>query len=1109
TSPTNMGLYLLSAAAARDFGWLGTVDCAVRLEETLRTMAGLERYRGHFYNWYDTRELRPLEPRYVSTVDSGNLAGHLLALAECCRRLTEPPPDSQLLSGLRDTVALIRESAPASAGRRTQTVTRRQLDEALAAVDAVLETAKPGTPWPVLLAELDRELHGMLDVTRALAGEQGGANAADAVAWKETLAWAELAQAWAASHARDLDPGDLSGRLEELARAASDLFAGMEFDFLYDPSRKLFSIGYRTEEGELDASYYDLLASEARLASFVAIAKGEVPVAHWYHLGRSLTPVDRGAALISWSGSMFEYLMPALVMHSPPHSLLHQTCRLVVRRQIRYGAKRGVPWGISESAFNVRDLEMTYQYSNFGVPGLGLKRGLSEDVVVAPYATALAAMFEPHAAVRNLARLERTGARGRHGFYEAIDYTASRLPEGQDCAVVRAYMAHHQGMTLLSLANVLDIRGDGAMPARFHAVPIVQATELLLQERTPRDVAVARPRAEEVASAAPVSGLAPSVARRYASPHQSIPRSHILGNGRYAVMLTTAGSGYSRLRDVAVTRFREDTTRDDRGTFLFLRDAHSGEVWSAGYQPSGAEPDSYEAFFFEDRAEIVRRDGDIASRLEVVVAPEDDAEVRRVTLTNHGSRAREIELTSYAEVVLAPAAADLAHPAFSNLFVETELVPHLGALLASRRPRADSEPRIWAAHVVSASRSGVGDLQFETDRLRFLGRGQGVRTAAAVLDGGRLSNTAGAVLDPVFSLRRRVRLEPGTAARLTFTTLVAPSREAALVLADKYRDPAAFERAATMAWTQAQVQLRHLGILPEEANLFQRLANRVLYSDPSLRLPDVLQRNARGPSALWPHGISGDLPIVVVRVDEIEELGIIRQLLKAHEYFRLKLLPVDLVILNEKASSYVNDLQAALEALVRTSQSRLHHEGHEHDRGGGLVYLLRSDLLAPEVRDVLLAASRAVLTARNGTLSEQLVRQPRRVERQALTRSATPVKSPPAARPGLELWNGLGGFAADGREYVTVLEEGLWTPAPWINVISNPGFGFQVSESGSGYTWSANSRENQLTPWSNDPVSDPPGETLYVRDEESGQIWGPTGLPIREAGSYVVRHGQG
>jgi cyclic beta-1,2-glucan synthetase len=1157
TSPTNLGLYLLAVIAARDFGWLGTLDCVERLEATLATIRGLERFRGHFFNWYDTRTVQPLEPRYISTVDSGNLAGHLVALAEACRQLAESSPrNGQALAGIVDAVALIRFSAPASAGRRTQTVTRRQLDEAL---DALNTTAfLPGTEgpasldeWTARLRELSTGLHAVEDVARALAGEQ--AESVDATAWKEALTWAELAETCVASHVKDLDAessdqaaGSLVRRLRALAETADDLAGAMEFGFLFDSSRKLFAIGYRVAEGELDASFYDLLASEARLASFIAIAKGDVPVEHWFQLGRPLTPVDRGAALISWSGSMFEYLMPALVMRSPAHSLLDQTCRLVVRRQIQYGAERKVPWGVSESAFNGRDLELTYQYSNFGVPGLGLKRGLSEDVVIAPYATVLAAMFEPRAALRNFSRLESAGASGRFGFYEAIDYTALRLPEGQDLAVVHAYMAHHQGMALLSLANVLDVRQDGGMPSRFHAVPLVQATELLLQERTPRDVAVARPRAEEVAAAVLPGEITPPVVRRFSSPHQAVPRSHLLGNGRYTVMITAAGSGYSRFHgagsfanvgDIAVTRFREDTTRDCWGSYLFLRDVQSGEVWSAGYQPSGAEPDSYEVSFSEDRAEIVRRDRAITCRLEVVVAQEDDAELRRVSLTNHGARIREIELTSYAEIVLAPQAADAAHPAFSNLFVETEWDAHLGALLASRRPRSATEPRIWAAHVaanVSGSMfsviSGIAGMpsegpdavQYETDRARFLGRGRAVRTPMSVIDGSSLSNTAGAVLDPIFCIRRRVRLAPGTTARVLFSTLVTSSREAALNLADKYRDPAAFERAGTMAWTQAQVQLRHLGILPDEANLFQRLANRVLYSDPSLRPgSDVLQSNTRGASALWPYGISGDLPIVLVRIDEIEDLGIVRQLLQAHEYFRIKRLTVDLVILNERAPSYVQDLQSALEAQVRSSQSRLHHEGVEPH---GNAFILRADLLAPEVRGVLLAAARVVLKARDGSLFEQIERRVRVDDRRgapALPRrtagratAPSPLGSAPAGaeRPQipLELWNGLGGFAADGSEYVTILGTGQWTPAPWINVISNPLFGFQVSESGAGFTWSGNSRENQLTPWSNDPVTDPPGETFYVRDEESGLLWGPTVLPIREeAWPYVARHGQG
>ena len=768
-----------------------------------------------------------------------------------------------------------------------------------------------------------------------------------------------------------------------------------------------------------------------------------------------------------------------------------------------------MPWGISESAYNVRDLDLTYQYSNFGVPGLGLERGLSEDLVVAPYATALAAMIEPVAAARNLSRLAGLGARGPYGFYEALDYTRSRLPEGEPVAIVRAYMAHHQGMTLVALVNVLR---DGVMQERFHAEPIIQATELLLQERAPRDVAVARPRADEVeAPAHQREFVAPSF-RQFASPHEPRPRTHLLSNGRYAVMLTTAGSGYSRCGPLAITRWREDATRDCWGTFIFLRDVQSGAVWSAGAQPAGVEATSYRVTFFEDRAELQRRDGTITTALEVVVSPEDDAEMRRVSLTNLGPRAREIELTSYAELVLAPPAADATHPVFSSLFVQTEAVPELGALLATRRARSAADPTSWAAHVVVVDGQSGGGAQYETDRGRFLGRGRGIRTPMSVIDGRPLSNTAGSVLDPIFSLRRRVRLDPGESVRVVFSTLVAPTRDIALALADKYRDPATFERAGTLAWTQAQVQFHHLGITADEAHLFQELASRILYSDPALRAPgEVLARNRSGPSVLWGQGISGDLPIVLVRIDEPEDRGIVRQLLRAHEYWRLKGLAVDLVVLNEKMESYAQELQNSLEALVRTSQSALRHEGHETH---GAVFILRRDLLSPTDHAALQAAARAILLSRHGTLAAQIDR----------ARAARPVLPPPArrearqepssdappSRPDFEFFNGLGGFVDDGREYVTILGEGQWTPAPWINVIANPNFGFQVSESGAGYTWCLNSRENQLTPWSNDPVTDPPGEVLYIRDEETGALWTPTVLPIREeAWPYVARHGQG
>jgi cyclic beta-1,2-glucan synthetase len=1141
TSPTNIGMYLLSVVTARDFGWIGTLEMVERLEETLATIGKLERFRGHLYNWYDTRDLHRMEPSYVSSVDSGNLAGHLLVLANACRQMIEQPmPVAAALAGIGDGLALTQEAARTLGDdRRSQTITRRHLAEALQpALASASELPPTPAAWATLLQELSTHTGTLSDVAAVLTAERGGAHGTVGTDG-ELVTWAEASRRTVTSHARDLafqrgandgstfrtirelsepdrpTPGEgppaaatLVRRLQTIADQSQALFEETDFSFLFDRTRKLFSIGFRVRDGALDSSYYDLLASEARLSSFLAIAKGDVEPEHWFRMGRALTPVGRGSALISWSGSMFEYLMPALVMRAPALSLLDHTYRLVVARQMSYAAERGVPWGISESGFNARDLDQIYQYASFGVPGLGLKRGLREELVVAPYATALGAMIRPEAAVRNMARLTAAGASGPFGFREALDYTPRRLPEGASVAVVNSYMAHHQGMSLVAIGNVINER---VMVDRFHADPLVQATELLLQERVPRDVLVARPRAEEVKSAADVRDLVAPIVRRFTSPHDAIPRTHVLSNGQYAVMVTAAGSGYSRWRDIAVTRWREDVTRDSWGSYLFLRDMHSGAVWSAGHQPSGTEADTYEVTYAEGHAEFARRDGSIATGLTVVVSAEHDAEIRRVTLTNLGSQAREIELTSYAEIVLAPQAADIAHPAFQNLFVQTEYAEDVGALLATRRPRSPEEKPIWAAHVAAVEDGRGAVIGRETDRARFLGRGRTSRSPMSVLDGRPLSNTVGGVLDPIFSLRCRIRVPPGATAHAVFSTVVAGSREDALDLADKYREAATFERAATLAWTQAQVQLHHLGIDTDEAHLFQRLANRILYSDPSLRPAEsVLASNDRGAPGLWAHGLSGDLPIVVVRIDEVEDLEIVRQLLRAHEYWRMKLLDVDLVVINEHAASYAADLQEAIDAVVRTSQSTLVRDSHP---GRGGVHLVRGDHLSAEDRTLLLSAARAILLSRRGSLADQVIRleRPERAASPAPAADLRPSMTEEVVqRPELEYFNGLGGFAEGGREYVAMLGPGQSTPAPWLNIVANPRFGFQVSESGSGYTWSENSRENQLTPWSNDPVSDPVGEAIYVRDDDTGEIWGPTALPIRlEESTYVARHGAG
>ncbi|HMF57313.1 MAG TPA: glucoamylase family protein, partial [Pyrinomonadaceae bacterium] len=1198
TSPTNIGLLLLSTAAAHDLGYLGTLELLERLELTFATIEKLPRFRGHFFNWYDTRTLEPLLPQYVSTVDSGNLAGHLVTLKQICLELFERQLfEGRTLEGFADALALMRKETGRLGAFRQQTeiVTVKQLREEIESCERIVSVKPPETfsAWASLLNDLDRHAREIEDILEALAQEHGAGNFTELHFWltslkrqtqacQRDLQYFTLASMLPIQPRKESNDDDLHGetfarleeitesldriapvatlaeryesalinlaalksngengtlnglkissagvekvesvekrveealnaarpvmrRLSQVANTSERLFNEMDFKFLLDEERKVFVIGYNVTAGRADNSYYDLLASEARLASFLAIAKGDAPQEHWFRLGRQLTPVDSSRALISWTGTMFEYLMPLLIMRDYPNTLLDQTYRAAVERQIEYGRERGVPWGISESAYNARDLQLNYQYGPFGVPGLGLKRGLSDDLVIAPYATMLAAMVTPARGLANLRRLEKEGALARYGFYEAIDYTPERVPQGQDDALIHAFMAHHQGMSLVALDNVIN---DSVMQNRFHSDPLVQATELLLQERIPRDVMAAHPRAEEVLSSRVVQAFSGLSTRVYDTADLPTPRVQLLSNGAYSVMLTSAGSGYSMCRGLAVTRWREDSTCDNWGSFFYLHDVRSGAVWSAGSQPVGQRPRSYEVSFSEDKVDFWRNDVGTVTHTEVIVSPEDDAEVRRISITNQSTRVREIEVTSYMEVVLAPPAADLAHPAFSNLFIETEFIAAENALIARRRPRSSKDEPAYGVHVIVAEGETVGALQYETDRSRFLGRGRGCANPIAVMEDRPLSNTVGAVLDPVFSLRQRLRVQPGETVRVSFTTAFARSREDALRLADKYNNPTAFSRAARMAWTQAQVAMRHHNIDLEEAFLFQRLAGRALYSDPSLRpRPHVLALNTKQQSGLWGYGIGGDLPIVIVRVSQPEDLDAVRRILRGHEYLRLKGLQIDLLILNDHPTTYIQGLQDELLGMIRTSGSDLWQ-----DKPGG-VYLRRTDVMPEADRILLHSVARVVIVPERGSLDSQLTRREPEEELPPEFVPRFPSRKypePAVEAPELTFFNGLGGFAHGGREYVTVLRAGQWTPAPWLNVIANEhDFGFQITESGGGYTWSQNSRENRLTPWTNDAVSDPTGEAIYLRDEESGAVWTPTPLPIREENPYVIRHGQG
>jgi len=1153
TSPTNMGLSLLANVAAYDFGYLAAGPLLRRTEHAFESMQRLDRHQGHFYNWYDTVTLKPLAPLYVSSVDSGNLSGYLMVLRSALLAL---PDDSvfhpQLFAGLGDPFRLLLDdsaSLPQELLSRARTrleslekayprtlsaayADATQLVRALSEIARSLDPAE--SPETMRWAEATlRQARGALQDVGWLAPWLGLPDApADLSGLMETSGipnlreLANLEREWLPAieaRRRDASPeqdawlGSLSASLSEAsARARSriaviealageaDALGRIEYDFLYDEERHLLAIGYSVSERRRDATFYDLLASEARFSVFVGISQQRLPQESWFALGRLLTNTAGAATLMSWSGSMFEYLMPLTVMPTYENTLLDQSYRAAVQRQIEYGNQRGVPWGLSESGYNTFDAALNYQYRAFGVPGLGLARGLADELVVAPYASALALMVDPEAASRNLQRLALEGAAGQYGFYEAVDYAPARLSRGESSAVVRSFMAHHQGMTLLSLAYVLL---DQPMQKRTEALPEFNSTLLLLQERIPRSAAPYLHHAA-IAGSRGVSSLPHMPVRVLPSAATPTPEVQLLSNGRYHVMVTNAGGGYSRWKDLSVTRWREDPARDHWGSFCYVRDVASGVFWSTAHQPTLARADAYEATFSEARVEFRRRDMGYDLRLEIVVSPEDDIELRRLHITNSARTSRSIDITSYAEVVLAPDAADALHPAFSNLFIQTEILEERHAILCTRRPRSRDERVPWMFHRMAAHGPAVQQISYETDRSRFIGRGRTLASPRAMSDES-LSNTSGSVLDPIVAIRHRIKLAPDESMTIDMVSGAAETRDECVALVRKYEDSRLTDRVFDLSWTHSLVTLRQINAAESDAQLYGRLAGAVLYAGAILRADaSTLVKNRRGQSGLWGYAISGDLPIVLLQIGDLANIDLVRQMVQAHAYWRLKGLAVDMVIWNEDRAGYRQLLQDRIMGLIAAGV-----EAHVIDRPGG-IFVRRADHISEEDRLLLQSVARVIISDQRGPLSEQVearssaeVRVPRLKVVSVPRAESPPVTTLPARE--LSFRNGLGGFSADGREYIITTAPDRVTPAPWSNVLANAHFGTIVSESGPSYTWSENAHEFRLTPWNNDPVSDASGEAFYIRDEESGRFWSPTPLPCRGATPYVTRHGFG
>ncbi len=1165
TSPTNIGLWMTSALGAHDCGYLTLNQVVEKLTGTMETIGRLERHEGHLLNWYDIQTLAPLEPRYVSTVDSGNLLGALWALEQGLGELLHAPLlDGRTFVGLADTGEILKQAAihdkivefahPALAqllvewhGPPSAIVDllslQRRMQEHVGEVVAsggvgswAAELAQQNAEWvqnsdrylswiEILAEKTEEELAPLgaeaqrairQDLSRAPSlvdlahGEIGSITTlaemspafikegAPLGAWIERVLAAFATAQWLA--------GETLGLAERLLAEVRALSAEINMRFLYDPKRKLFAIGYNVTSGRLDVSSYDLLASEARLGSFVAIARGDVPLEHWFSLSRPYGAIGSQRVLISWTGTMFEYLMPLLFQHSYNNSLLDKAAGEAVAVQIAYGRQRSVPWGISESAFADLDLNKTYQYKAFGVPTLGLKRGLEEQLVVAPYATLLALNVAPRETVENLQRLAGLGLLADYGYYEAMDFSRQPQREGRRGVIVEAYMAHHQGMAFLALTNFLH---GNPFPRRFHSDARVRAFEALLQERIPTLPPLHLISTRKSEPQLMGADLVVPTASTLTTPHTLTPRSLLLSNGRYGLMVTNSGGGYSQWGGQELTRWRSDQTCDAHGTFCYIHEAEPDRLWSTTYHPVGGKIEDYSVDLTLDRALFRRVDNGVHCETEVIVSPEDDVEVRRITLVNRSARTRRLNLTSYVELSMAPHNADRQHPAFNKLFIQTEALPEQQVLLAYRRARSENELPLYVAHclVLQQEEGGIFDAngwQFETDRGRFIGRGQTLASPmGAVQD---LGNSQGFVLDPILSLRRSITLEPGQRVRFSLVIAAGSSREQVLLLMDKYGDPHATQRAMDFAWRSAQQQLQLLRIQPDEALRFQKLAGHLLFPNHLLRAPaDRLEDNRKGQAGLWPYAISGDWPIVLITIGEVRDISLVRQMLQAHTYWRMHGLSSDLVILNEEAGSYERPLQERLEQMVQ-----IHALSAASDRAGGIFPKSAAQIPEDDLK-LLKAVASVVLVAARGTLPQQLgapVEAPELLEIMPRKRA---LREPSAPLPFMELnyFNSLGGFTPDGREYAIYLGPGTNTPAPWVNVIANPTFGTMVSETGSGFTWYGNSQRNRLTSWSNDPVLDPASEALYLRDEESGVFWSPTAMPVREKSAYRARHGAG
>ena len=1074
TSPSNIGLYLLSVACARQFGWIGTRDLLTRLEATLATLARMQRHRGHFLNWYDTQTCAPLLPMYVSTVDSGNLSGHLLAVAQACLELADAPCGK-------------------AASQRALQAGRQRFEGLLGQRTRLSAVQRNELKW--LLADHRATRRSALRDAQA-------AISAPAATW-----------------APDAGPGCESKRLRMFANAFEQMAWQADFSFLYHRKRHLFHIGYRVAEQQLDAGFYDLLASESRLTSLLAIAKGDVPVRHWASLGRPFYAVGADAGLRSWSGSMFEYLMPSLVLDEPHGSVLRGACHAALQEQFTFAQAQDVPWGISESAYAGRDHTLAYQYSPQGVPRLALRRTPPDELVIAPYATALAAQIAPHLATGNFEALTALAARERYGFIEALDFTPARRAGTEAFTPVVTFMAHHQGMSIVALANVLL----GGVAQRWGmANPHIEAVASLLHERAPREVSTLHaPPMARVPH--PVQRRAQGLLREVLPGEKAVEPTHVLSNGRYSVCVRANGAGWSRWGQTGITRWRDDALRDANGSFFYVRWDQQPQPVSITQHPAPDPKAHYHSTYHADRVCFDAAWSQLQTHVMVWVSPEDDIEFRQVELRNLSDRTLDIELISAFEVTLADPRADEAHPAFSNLFVRARWMAAQQALVFERTPRLATERGVQATHFLAQTDPQVISVRMATDRQAWLGRNRSAAAPLAFFDPAAQNAVPHARpdapldtgLDPVCALAVRLRIAPNAKARLTFATAASDNGGTLHAVIDKYQQHSHVQRASLMSATLTGIRLRAMRTSSETFAAIQMLTTALVLTltRPQAGLPDLGDATVEvcDRRLLWRFGISGDHPIILVLAGATQGLGLLRSLGHALRLWSWGGIACDLVVVNAEPASYLMALQRELTAL---RDRHVADSGADSNAAGTTrtsFHVLRADEISTDELSTLQAMARVHLSADGRPLRHHvqewselhdLAMENRHGTSTAAVTVATDMNTAVPAPAGE--------FAGVSGEFRLDVGPSLRPAKPWVNVLANPHFGAQISEAGGGYTWAVNSRLNQLTAWSNDPVADPPSEWFLLQDRKSMQVWAVSPSAWGSPGlTYRVAHGQG